>query len=50
VGPHVAFRPNAHLGLRANAGFLSVSRDEAVDDINYDGDLNLNSYGAMLDS
>jgi hypothetical protein len=49
VGPQVAFRPNPYVGLRANAAFLSVSRDEDVDDINYEGDLNLNSYGAMLD-
>ena len=49
VGPHVAFRPSPHFGVRANAGFLSVSRDEEVDDINYDGELDLNSYGAMLD-
>lgn len=49
IGPQVAFRPNPYLGLRANAAFLSVSRDEEVDDINYDGELDLNSYGAMLD-
>jgi hypothetical protein len=49
VGPQVAFRPNEHFGIRANAGFLSVSRDEEVDDIDYDGDLDLNSFGAMLD-
>lgn len=49
IGPQVAFRPSAHFGVRANAEFLTVSRDEEVDDINYDGDLDLNSYGAMLD-
>jgi hypothetical protein len=49
IGPQVAFRPIPQFGVRANAGFLSVSRDEEVDDIDYDGDLNLNSYGAMLD-
>jgi hypothetical protein len=49
VGPQVAFRPNEHVGIRANAGFLSVSRDETVDEIDYDGDLKLNSFGAMLD-
>jgi hypothetical protein len=49
VGPQIAFRPNEHVGIRANAGFLSVSRDEAVDEIDYDGDLKLNSFGAMLD-
>ena len=49
VGPQLAFRPSPYFGVRANAGFLSVSRDEEVDDINYDGELDLNSYGAMLD-
>ena len=49
VGPEVAYRLNQHFGARANAGFLSVSRDEEVDDIEYDGDLDLNSFGAMLD-
>ena len=43
VGPQVSFRPVAHFGVRANAAFLSVSRDEEVDDIEYDGDLNLSS-------
>ncbi|MET0533629.1 MAG: hypothetical protein ABW171_05335 [Steroidobacter sp.] len=49
IGPQLAFRPNAYVGFRANAGFLSVSRDEEVDDIEYTGDADLNSYGAMLD-
>ena len=49
IGPQVAFRPTPLFGVRANAGFLSVSRDEEVDDIDYDGELDLNSYGAMLD-
>ncbi|MBM0106060.1 hypothetical protein JM946_15105 [Steroidobacter sp. S1-65] len=49
VGPQVSFRPNEHLGIRANAGFLTVSRDEEVDEIEYDGDLELSSFGAMLD-
>lgn len=49
VGPQLAFRPNAHVGVRVNAGVLSVSRGEEVDDIDYDGDLDLDSFGAMLD-
>lgn len=49
IGPQVAFRPSTLFGVRANAGFLSVSRDEEVDDIEYDGELNLESYGAMVD-
>ncbi|WP_129645316.1 hypothetical protein [Peristeroidobacter agariperforans] len=49
VGPELAFRASPYLGARANAGFLTISRDEEVDDISYDGDLNLNSFGVMLD-
>jgi hypothetical protein len=49
VGPEVSFRPHTHFGVRANAGFLSVSRDEDIDEIEYEGDVELNSFGAMLD-
>jgi hypothetical protein len=49
VGPQLVYRANPYFGLRANAAFLSVSRDEEVDDIEYDGDLDLRSFGAMLD-
>ena len=35
--------------MRANATFLGVGRDEEIDDIDYDGDLDLNSFGALLD-
>jgi hypothetical protein len=49
VGPQLAFRPGPHVGVRANAAFLSISRDEDIDDIDYDGEADLKSYGAMLD-
>jgi hypothetical protein len=49
VGPELSFRPNANVGVRLNAGFLGVSRDEEIDDIDYDGDVDLNSFGALLD-
>ena len=51
IGSGISFAslsPIAYLGVRANAGWLTVSRDEDVDDIRYDGDLKLSSYGAML--
>jgi hypothetical protein len=35
--------------VRANAAFLTYSRDEEIDDIEYDGDLELNSFGAAVD-
>jgi hypothetical protein len=49
VGPQLAYRVNSYVGVRANAAFLTYSRDEEVDEIEYDGDLKLNSYGATLD-
>jgi hypothetical protein len=49
VGPQLSYRPNPYIGLRANAAFLSVTRDARVDDIEYNGDLDLRSFGAMLD-
>jgi hypothetical protein len=49
VGPQLSYRPNDHVGVRANATFLSFSRDEGIDDIDYDGDVDLSSFGALLD-
>ena len=49
VGPELSLRPTEHLGVRANFAWLSFSRDEDVNDIDYDGDLGLLSIGAMAD-
>jgi len=49
VGPQVTYRASPHFGVRANATFLSLSHAEAVDDIDYDGDVDLRSFGALLD-
>jgi hypothetical protein len=49
AGPEVSYRFADRFGVRANAGFLSFDRDESVDDIEYNGDLELNSLGAMFD-
>lgn len=49
IGPELSYRPNEHVGVRVNAVWLGVSRDEDIDDIDYDGDLDLNSFGALLD-
>jgi hypothetical protein len=49
VGPQVTYRAGANFGVRANATFLSFSRDEEIDDIEYNGDAQLRSFGAMLD-
>lgn len=49
IGPEVAYRFNSHAGLRGNAGFYSYSHNDDLDDLNYDADLKLESYGLMAD-
>jgi hypothetical protein len=49
IGPEVGFRPVSTFGLRASASFLGLSHNVDVNDINYDGDLKLQSYGANVD-
>lgn len=49
IGPEVGYRVSPAIGLRASASFLGVSHNVDVDDINYDGDLKLRSYGANAD-
>lgn len=49
IGPELGFRADPLFGIRASAAFLGVSHNIDVDDINYDGDLKLRSYGAAAD-
>jgi hypothetical protein len=49
VGPEVGFRASPMFGVRATASFLDVSHDFDIDDIDYQGKVKLESYGAMLD-
>jgi hypothetical protein len=49
VGPEAGFRVSPLFGVRASASFLDVSHDFDVDDIDYNGKVKLESYGAMLD-
>lgn len=49
IGPEISWRFSEHAGLRASGGFFDASRNDELDDIEYDGDLKLNSFGAMLD-
>ena len=49
LGLEAGFRFDEHVGLRANAATYDDSRTEEVDDIEYDGELNLESYGLALD-
>jgi hypothetical protein len=49
VGPQITYRPGPNFGARASATFLTLSRDTDVDDIEYGGDADVRSYGAMFD-
>jgi hypothetical protein len=49
LGPEISWRFSEHAGLRANGGFYDTTDSDELDDIEYDGKLKLNSFGAMLD-
>jgi hypothetical protein len=49
IGPDVGFRFSDHVGVRASATFLNVGATFDSDDLEYDGDLKLKSFGAMVD-
>lgn len=49
IGPEVSFRPSETFGLRANATFFGLSKDVESDGILYNGSLDLQSFGAMVD-
>jgi hypothetical protein len=48
-GPELSLRPLEGIGVRANVTWLGFGLNEDVDDIEYDGDVNLLSVGAMAD-
>lgn len=49
ISPEVSFRFADHAGVRVNGGFYDYQHDDDFDDIRYDADLKLNSFGAMFD-
>lgn len=49
IGPELGFRFADHVGVRGNATFLGIGTDLTVDDNDYDADLKLKSFGAMVD-
>lgn len=49
VGPELSVRPLKHLGVRGNVTWLGFKVDQGVNDIDYDGDVNFLSVGAMGD-
>jgi len=49
IGPELGLRLSDRLGMRANATFLNFGGDFSSDDVDYHGDVKLNSYGMMVD-
>jgi len=49
IGPELGYRASRNFGARASATFLGISRDVESDDVNYNGDLDLQSFGAVID-
>jgi hypothetical protein len=49
IGPEVGYRVSSTIGVRANATFFDFSHDAESDGVEYEGDLDLQSYGAMVD-
>lgn len=49
IGPEVSYRPSESFGVRASATFFNLNREVESDGIVYDGSLDLQSFGAMVD-
>jgi hypothetical protein len=49
LGAEAGYRINEHVGIRGGGNAFTFSRNINVDDIDYDGDLTLKSFGAMAD-
>lgn len=49
ISPEVGYRFNRAFGVRANGGFFNYDRTEDIDDVEYDGELKLKSFGVMAD-
>lgn len=48
IGPEVGYRARS-FGIRGSATFLGLSREIEADDVEYDGDLRLRSFGGTVD-
>ncbi|MFC4256232.1 hypothetical protein GRI97_11120 [Altererythrobacter xixiisoli] len=49
IGPELGWRPSERIGVRGSATFVGIGADFDSDDLAYEGDVKLNSFGAMLD-
>ncbi len=49
LGAEVGYRINDYVGVRGGVNAFSFSRTLDIEDITYDGDLTLKSFGAMAD-
>ena len=49
IGPEVGYRVNETIGTRANATFFSIDATADSDDLEFDGNVRLRSFGLMAD-
>ncbi len=49
IGPELGWRINDTVAIRGNATFFGVNGSFDSDDLEYDGELKLRSFGAMID-
>lgn len=49
IGPEITYRLSDSLAVRANATFFGFNQNVDTDGVEYDGNLKLRSFGAMLD-
>ncbi|WP_294328045.1 hypothetical protein [uncultured Sphingomonas sp.] len=49
IGPEIGWRLSDHVGIRGGASFLNVTQSFDSDDVEYDGKIKLQSFGAMAD-
>lgn len=49
IGPEVTYRASETIGVRANATFFGFDHEVDSSDITYDGELDLQSFGLMVD-
>jgi hypothetical protein len=49
IGPEVSVGISENFGVRGSATFLNFSADYSTADLDYDGRLKLNNWGAMID-
>lgn len=49
IGPELGYRFSGSFGVRGSATFLGLNREVETDNVDYDGDLRLRSFGGTVD-